>query len=254
MSSNETGKAIQQLREAKGLTQEALAEKIGVSQQSVAKWEAGQALPRSKVVSILERELGAKDGQILQLRGAEKTIFDSAPPGSIWSKGYQVAQGSFESIGFHKTPNQYAEVIRKQVEEAMPGSHALWNSVVKGNATSWSVDFMADHVVAQFLTPGTTDFLKDSIANHAAKKLWSLVTLRTYLRDTRAYVLIVAVPNDGGYDQRLHQLLHRVIAEAALMDVFVFLVNAPEQAAAILDGKFNLQGDAPDDDGIDRLS
>ena len=32
---------IQTLRRAKGLTQEALAHRVGVSRQAVAKWEAG---------------------------------------------------------------------------------------------------------------------------------------------------------------------------------------------------------------------
>ena len=33
------------LRKAKDLTQEQLAEKLGVSRQSVSKWESGQATP-----------------------------------------------------------------------------------------------------------------------------------------------------------------------------------------------------------------
>lgn len=36
---------IAQLRKDKGITQEELAEKIGVSRQAVAKWEAGQSVP-----------------------------------------------------------------------------------------------------------------------------------------------------------------------------------------------------------------
>lgn len=37
----EIGKKIQKLRKERGLTQEALAEKIGVSAQAVSKWENG---------------------------------------------------------------------------------------------------------------------------------------------------------------------------------------------------------------------
>lgn len=39
------GEKVQLLRRARGMTQEALAELLGVSRQSVAKWEAGLALP-----------------------------------------------------------------------------------------------------------------------------------------------------------------------------------------------------------------
>ena len=41
------------LRKAKNLTQEQLAEELGVSRQSVSKWESGQALPElEKIVAI----------------------------------------------------------------------------------------------------------------------------------------------------------------------------------------------------------
>ena len=36
---------MQLLRRSRGLTQEALADKLSVSRQAVAKWEAGQAFP-----------------------------------------------------------------------------------------------------------------------------------------------------------------------------------------------------------------
>lgn len=43
------------LRKANGLTQEQLAEKLGVSRQSVSKWESGQAVPElDKVIAICE--------------------------------------------------------------------------------------------------------------------------------------------------------------------------------------------------------
>ena len=39
------GENIQYLRKKRGLTQEALAEQVGVSRQTVAKWEAGESAP-----------------------------------------------------------------------------------------------------------------------------------------------------------------------------------------------------------------
>ena len=38
---------LQKLRKARGYSQETLAEKLGVSRQTVAKWEAGESLPDS---------------------------------------------------------------------------------------------------------------------------------------------------------------------------------------------------------------
>ena len=42
-----TGDVIKRLREAKGMTQDALAERIYVSGKTVSKWETGKAIPTS---------------------------------------------------------------------------------------------------------------------------------------------------------------------------------------------------------------
>ena len=49
------GEKIGKLRAGKGISQEQLAERLGVSRQSVSKWEMGQALPQiDKVVLFCE--------------------------------------------------------------------------------------------------------------------------------------------------------------------------------------------------------
>ena len=46
---------IQNLRKAKGLSQEELADKIGVSRQAVSKWESEQSTPDiEKIISMSE--------------------------------------------------------------------------------------------------------------------------------------------------------------------------------------------------------
>ncbi|MGI6174639.1 MAG: helix-turn-helix domain-containing protein [Christensenellales bacterium] len=62
------GERIQQLRKASGLSQEQLAEMIGVSRQAISKWETDQSSPElekvlalSKVFSISTDELLGKD-------------------------------------------------------------------------------------------------------------------------------------------------------------------------------------------------
>ncbi len=44
---------IQYLRKAKGLSQEEFADKIGVSRQSVSKWESGQSFPDLEKIIIM---------------------------------------------------------------------------------------------------------------------------------------------------------------------------------------------------------
>ena len=52
------GQNIQTARKAKGISQEALAEKIGVSRQALGKWEKDTALPGVDNLQALAKELG----------------------------------------------------------------------------------------------------------------------------------------------------------------------------------------------------
>ena len=59
-----TGAAIRSLREAKGLTQEELAERIHVSAKAVSKWETGKGFPD---ISLLEPLAKALDISVIEL-------------------------------------------------------------------------------------------------------------------------------------------------------------------------------------------
>ena len=52
-----TGAAIKSLREALGMTQSTLAERIGVSDKAVSKWETGRGLPDITLIEPLARAL-----------------------------------------------------------------------------------------------------------------------------------------------------------------------------------------------------
>lgn len=52
------GSRLRQLRKAKGLTQEALAEQVGVSKPAISSWEKGRAHPRAARATALATALG----------------------------------------------------------------------------------------------------------------------------------------------------------------------------------------------------
>ena len=54
----EVGQRIQALRTRNGLSQEALADRLGVTRQSVSKWELGQSLPDTEKIVQLSRLFG----------------------------------------------------------------------------------------------------------------------------------------------------------------------------------------------------
>lgn len=93
------GSRIQQYRIYNGLTQEQLAEKLGVSRQSVSKWEMEQSLPEidkvvlmSKLFSIGTNEILLEDEDIKNLRPQEIHL------GSI----YLIARDFEKSITFYE--------------------------------------------------------------------------------------------------------------------------------------------------------
>lgn len=59
------GKFIAQKRKEKNLTQEQLAETLGVSNKTVSKWECGKCMPDYSIVKPLCRELGITVSELM---------------------------------------------------------------------------------------------------------------------------------------------------------------------------------------------
>lgn len=59
-------KTLKSLRKNRGLSQEGLAVRLGVSQQAVAKWETGTAWPRGEKLTLLASILEVPIEELLQ--------------------------------------------------------------------------------------------------------------------------------------------------------------------------------------------
>lgn len=72
------GKYIAQKRKEKNLTQEQLAEKIGVSNKSISKWECGKCMPDYSIIESLCRELGITVSELIagEDKGQNNSIYD----------------------------------------------------------------------------------------------------------------------------------------------------------------------------------
>lgn len=65
MDNQQVGKFIAQLRKSKGMTQEVLAEKIGVTDKAVSKWERGLGIPDVSILPSLADTLDVTMEEIL---------------------------------------------------------------------------------------------------------------------------------------------------------------------------------------------
>lgn len=97
------GQRIAQLRKAKGLSQEALADLVGVSRQAVSKWELDEAQPDAAKLVLLARALKVSTDQLLlgDEEGQSTDPNASAPPdepppsSSVPKPDYPAALGRF---------------------------------------------------------------------------------------------------------------------------------------------------------------
>lgn len=74
MNALETGKFISSKRREKGITQKELAEKLGVTDKAVSKWETGRGMPDVSVLENLSKELEVSVSEILNGGEVEREL------------------------------------------------------------------------------------------------------------------------------------------------------------------------------------
>lgn len=85
MNSYITGAVIRTLREAKSMTQSELAERIGVTDKAVSKWETGKGLPDITLVQPLAQALGVS---VMELMSGSKITNRNVSSNLLRSKLY----------------------------------------------------------------------------------------------------------------------------------------------------------------------
>lgn len=74
MNYDDIGNFIQQKRKSKNLTQKELAQKIGVTDRAISKWERGQGCPDVSILEILSKELDCSILELLKGRKIENEV------------------------------------------------------------------------------------------------------------------------------------------------------------------------------------
>ena len=112
---------IQYLRKSKGISQEELADKVGVSRQAVAKWESEQSTPDLEKIIIMSDFFGVTTDYIL--KGIEPVADKEQKNKELTSKVLYISSTAFVAIGlFCAFGNWYAEQTME----------AVWGSMIEG--------------------------------------------------------------------------------------------------------------------------
>jgi len=80
-----TGATIRRLRETKGITQQQLADEVGVSDKAVSKWETAKGLPDITLIEPLAKALGVS---VMELMSGDTVINKNISSNILRSKFY----------------------------------------------------------------------------------------------------------------------------------------------------------------------
>lgn len=108
---------IQYLRKTNGISQEELADKVGVSRQAVSKWESEQSLPDLGKIIIMSDYFGVTTDYIL--KGIEPVVDKEQKRSELTSKILYIASTAFVVIGLFSA---FAGWYEKQTMDTVWGS------------------------------------------------------------------------------------------------------------------------------------
>ena len=102
---------IQQLRKRKGISQEELADRIGVSRQAVSKWESGQTSPDLEKIVLLSDYFEVSTDYLL--KGASSETASSAQVSLVQTQPAQAQTVQAQTV--------QAQTVQAQIEPAQTG-------------------------------------------------------------------------------------------------------------------------------------
>jgi len=135
---------IQYLRKTKGISQEALADKVGVSRQAVSKWESEQSVPDLEKIIIMSDLFGVTTDYIL--KGIEPAADKGQKSKELTAKALYVASTAFVFIGLFAAFGSWHE------EQTMD---AVWGSMIIQAVG------VAAYFIGKFLTAESAPFYVD---------------------------------------------------------------------------------------------
>lgn len=219
--------ALKEARKARGWTQEDLAKQMGVSQQSVQKWETGSTLPRPARRDALMRALG------LQMeRDNRMQAFVTSTWRTLSNTGGKVLEPTYSSDRLSGTVREQA--LFAELEQFLPPEFQQYLDLKEQRAFRFATDYLSPQLAAEIFRQ--QDRMSSMLINITLRRLWNLATLRQMdLQMTakeRKYVFLVIADDIT----KTLKIMARWSMEAQLHGLHIEVVDSIPAAAKVLEG------------------
>lgn len=220
----ELGKKIKQLRFKSGLTQEQLAEKLGIGPQSVSKWENAVAMPDISTLPLLAEVFGVTIDDLFDLTAAQRLnrienrmdVEEELPRDVFYEyeeflktqlsdeQHKQRATDLIANLYWHRM-NSYALKVRRYAKDAvrmapnqkgcqwllqMAEGHTTWDWNVANHSTA--IEFYSELVKANPDSVLSHEHLLDNlIADHRADEAEKVLNRLCTLKDFKPFLEFV---------------------------------------------------------------
>lgn len=219
MDENHFGQALSRARTAADLTQQQLGDRLGVTQQAVARWENTRYPLRGDKVAKLEEIIGAfwsdKPRQVQYQR----------QPSAV--NRMLVSESDRPPLGDRPRPGDFAAQFEVELAERLPDEMREHLKVAIHYMPRRRARF--DYVSAK----GVADIqhARSTPLNRlfTAAKLWTMSTCKRALEDKRPYFLLI-----HGADSAHMPAVWAIASEAQLHDIQVIPVTDVQHAAQVL--------------------
>lgn len=246
------------------MTQEQLASAVGVSQQSVAKWESGKSIPRHRALIAITEILDLPPDLY---RVASDTVRRVITHPAITSLGSEEdieitealmeptdVPDVFPTFDASTRPSVYAKLCNDRIAAFLGHTNGRWISQEDRVPGRWEHTYGSAELMVEFMHAPSATTLSAALQHSVYRKLWRMLVARAYKKDKRSLLFIITLPHDAEMrpkDDRPRPtypandvLIHRLTTEAALLDISVFLARSPAQAAMIIGSYNSIENDS----------
>jgi transcriptional regulator with XRE-family HTH domain len=216
--------ALTAAREAAGLTQKELADKIGKTQQAVAKWENGESNPT-------RRSMGQLIGVLPDLaRLGLPALAEHIRPNYLGMSPIDnlrrvTVQENRQLYGDPERDIPYLSKMEADFFDSLPPQFAQYRTAQ--SAFDYESPNLVLDLYAPLNMPGT------GRVSLIASKLWQLSSAKIRNNDGRIYCLCLIIPSEDRNSYLMQRIVSRHITDAELHNVTLVVAHTPQEAAEL---------------------